>query len=206
MHTVGCDSIQSSTISSVCFADAADDEGKCVKAELDILRNQARRNAHSLAQHLPCSVDLPSPETLAMQMHRGMPSNKAATACLSNEPQQMIPAASQLQVQEQQGQWQMQDPGQMQDQGQMQNQGQDQGRGQREGLGQSSSGRSEAELAAVEQGLSALEQQITAAALRYASQTRKCYGICMCASRIRLTRGIRATWLACCAISCALMV
>ena len=198
-------------LAHVCFADAADDEGKCVKAELDILRTQARRNAHSLAQHLPCSVDLPSSETLAMQMHGGMQSNKAATVCLSEEPEQSTPAANQLQVQEGQDHRKMQDQGQsqgqmqrqgqrqMQDQGQMQDPGQ--GLGQRQGQGQSSGGRSEAELAAVEQGLSVLEQQITAAALRCASQIRQCYVVCMCVTRTMLC----ATVLACCAISFASM-
>ena len=140
-------------------ADAADDEGRCMKAELEILRNQARRNAASLAQHLPCSMDLPtSPETPTMQMHDGMQSDKAATPCLTDEAQRSGTAA--VQIQSQGGQ------GQRQGQGQ----GHSQGQGQRQG--QSSGEASEAELAAVEQGLSALEQQITAAALRYATQGR----------------------------------
>lgn len=114
-------------------------------------------------------------------MHDGMQSNKAATVCLSDEPRQSIPAASQPQSQEGQdrGQGQMQRQGQMQMQGQGQSQGHSQGQRQGQGQqqGQSSGGGSEAELAAVEQGLSVLEQQITAAALRYASQTRQCYGV-----------------------------
>ena len=180
MQPAGWDRTQSGADALVCYADAADDEGKCVQAELDILRNQARRNARSLAQHLPSSVDLPAPEVLPIQMHDGTQSNTAATACLSDELQQSTSGASQTQLQE------------GQDQGQRQRQGQSQGQGQRQGhcqrRGQSSGGGSEAELAAVEHGLSALEQQITAAALRCASQLRQCYVICMRAIRTMLTR------------------
>lgn len=118
-----------------------------------------------------------------MQTHDGMQSSRAATACLSDEPQQSILAASQLPLQE--GQDQGQD--QMQGQGQTQGHSQGQRQGQEQQQGQSSGGGSEEELAVVEQGLSVLEQQITAAALRYASHTRHCYAMCMCATRTTLT-------------------
>ena len=139
------------------------------------------------------------PQTLPMQMHDGMQSNKATTVCLSDEPQQSLPAACQSQIQEGQSQGQMQMQGQRQrqsqEQGQSQrhHQGQMQGQGQQQG--QPSGGETEAELAAVEQGLSALEQQITAAALRYASQNQAVlcrlhvYGqdyahMCVCATTV----------------------
>lgn len=131
----------------LCSADAADDEGKCLKAELDILRSHARRSA---SQHLPSSGDLPVSETPAIQMHDDIQSDNASSVSSLHGGQQSGTVAVQPLAEQQQ-----------------------QGQGQSAGQG------SEAELAAVEQGLSALEQQITAAALRY---------LCWCQKRhLRLT-------------------
>ena len=127
-------------------ADAADDEGRCVKAELEVLRSHARRSG---SRHLPSSGHLPGSETLAMHMDDSSQNDDALSVSSQHEGQQSGTVAVQpLAEQQQQGQGQLQ------------------GRGQ----GQIPAGQgSEAELAAVEQGLSALEQQITAAALRYLS-------------------------------------
>ena len=141
------------------MADAADDEDRCLKAEVEILRSHARGNANSHSQHLP-SQHLPSvegtttPAVSAAQTHNGMPGCSSVTAHLldSLDTQQAIAvvcntAAAQHVPKQQHGSAQQQ---------------------QQQQSHQSSGGASEVELAAVEQGLSALDQQITAAALRYA--------------------------------------
>lgn len=94
-------------------ADAADDEGRCLKAEVEILRSHARQNATALAQLVP--------QTNASPLHQE--GAKGTNSLQTHSPDQ---------------------------------QGEPQGSGSA----------SEMELAAVEQGLSALDEQITAAALR----------------------------------------
>ena len=124
-----------STKPVACFADAADDEGKCVKAELEILRSQARRNACCLAQHLPCPVPLQNPEFGNTQMHGGMRSNRGVSACLSDDPQQSNTAASQFQLQEGQDEGLEQGQGQGDMQGRAPRQGERQGQDQRDSWG-----------------------------------------------------------------------
>lgn len=103
-----------------------------------------------------------------MQMHDSMQGDKASTASSQNLALQSCTAANQPLAQQQQ-QGLGQGLGQLQGQAQTPGQGQGQGQVQPQGQGQSAGQRSEAELAAVEHGLSALEQQITSAALRYVS-------------------------------------
>ena len=121
-----------------------------MKAELEVFRSFARQSG---SQHLPSSGDLPVSETPAMHMDDSSQNDDALSVSSQHEGQQSGSVAVQpLAEQQRQGQGQLQ--------------GQGQGRGQ----GQIPAGQgSEAELAAVEQGLSALEQQITTAALRYLS-------------------------------------
>lgn len=105
-------------------ADAADDEGRCLKAEVEILRNHARQIATAPAQLLP--------QTDASPLHKE--GAEGTESLQAHSPDQTL--ASQQQQQQQ-------------------------------GEPQRSGSASEMELAAVEQGLSALDEQITAAALRY---------------------------------------
>jgi hypothetical protein len=121
-------------------ADAADDEGRCLKAEVEILRSHARQNATALAQLVP--------QTNASPLHQE--GAKGTNSLQTHSPDQMLPTHQQ--------QWQWQD--QQQQQQQQDQQQRQQGEPQGSGIA------SEMELAAVEQGLSALDEQITAAALR----------------------------------------
>ncbi|KAL0036839.1 hypothetical protein WJX77_001412 [Trebouxia sp. C0004] len=121
--------------STLAALDAADDEGRCLKAEVEILRSYARQNATALAQLVP--------QTEASALHQ-----KGATGSdllQTHSPGQTLPT--------QQQHWQQQ----WQDQQQQQ---------QQQGEPHGSGSATEMELAAVEQGLSALDEQISAAALR----------------------------------------
>ncbi len=139
-------------------ADAADDEGRCLKAEVEILRSHARQNVKALAQLVPQTNTSPLRQEGAkgsdsLQTHR--PDQRLATQ------QQQWQWQDQQQLQQDQQQQQQQQR-QKQQQQQQQHQHQHQQQQQPQGSGSAS----EMELAAVEQGLSALDKQITAAALR----------------------------------------
>ena len=109
-------------------ADAADDEGRCLKAEVEILRSHARQNATALAQLVPRHDASP----LHQQGANGIYSLQ------THSPDQILATRQQQRQQLQ----------------------------QQQGEPQESGSASKMELAAVEQGLSALDEQITAAALR----------------------------------------
>ena len=136
--------------------DAADDEDRCLKAEVEILRGHARRSTASCSQHLPSPEDALTPEVPAARSINGMPGCRLATAPLldSLEAQQTGANACSIAATQHSPR---QQPGFTKQHHQQQQQSH-----------QSSGEASEVELAAVEQGLSALDQQITAAALRYA--------------------------------------
>jgi len=130
-----------------CASDAADDEGKCLKAEVEILRSHAKRNADALAQLAVESDPMP----LQLQARH-------TAACLQGGNASQMPFRSTEQQQQQQPEQQLLHCSE-QSRGVMQSRQPSQ---QQQGSGCAS----EMELAAVEEGLSALEQQITAAALR----------------------------------------
>ena len=157
-----------------CLADAADDEGKCLKAEVEILRSQARRNADTLSQHLSPTEVLPTAvlpaannsmqatSPAAAPWAEGLPMQQTLAGACSAAAQKEKPAQQQQHWQQQHSQPQQHAQQQLHSWQQQQQQLQQQ-------HGQSSGeASSELELAAVEQGLSALDHQITAAALRYA--------------------------------------
>ena len=132
-------------------ADAADDEGRCLKAEVEILRSHARQNVKALAQLVPQT------NTSPLRQEGAQDSDSLQT----HSPDQRLAT--------QQQQWQWEDRPQLQQdqqQQQQQRQKQQQQQQQQQGEPQGSGSASEMELAAVEQGLSALDKQITAAALR----------------------------------------
>ena len=129
-------------------ADAADDEGRCLKAEVEILRSHARRNATALAQL--------APETDAQPLHS--PGADATGPWHMHSADQVLPSHEQTQQLQNRGQAGTATTAATQ---QVQQQAQQQHKEAASGSA------SEAELAAVEEGLSALEEQITAAALRY---------------------------------------
>ncbi len=130
-------------------ADAADDEGRCLKAEVEILRSHARQNVKALAQLAPRTDAFPLRQEGA----------KDSDSLQTHSPDQR------LAIQQQQWQWQAQQQ-QQQDRQQQQQQQLQWQEEQQQGEPQGSGSASEMELAAVEQGLSALDEQITAAALR----------------------------------------
>lgn len=136
-------------------ADAADDEGKCLKAEVEILRSHARRNATALAQLAPQTdaQPLPSPGTHATSPWHMQSSDEVLP---SHEQQQQRQCMGQAGVPMTAATQQVQQQGQQQQHKEA-----------------ASGSASEAELAAVEEGLSALEEQITAAALRYGFVAQK---------------------------------
>ncbi len=127
-------------------ADAADDEGRCLKAEVEILRSHARQNATALAQLVPQTDALPLRQegangTDSLQMYSPDQTLATQQQWQGHQQQQQV----QQQQQQQKLQWQEE---------------------QQQGEAQGSGSASDMELAAVEQGLSALDEQITAAALR----------------------------------------
>ena len=136
-------------------SDAADDEGKCLKAEVEILRSHARRTVSALAQlavGTDCSLQ-PSPvsQTLDCLQRRSRHEDDLSTANQPGQNQRLLhcshhAAGAELQQQRQSA---------------CSTSG-----GVALGQQQGSESASELELAAVEEGLSALEHQIISAALR----------------------------------------
>ena len=124
-------------------ADAADDEGRCLKAEVEILRSHARRNATALAQLAPQTDAQPLPSS----------GSHATGPWHMHSADQVSPSHEQQQ--------------QLQNRGQATPTTAATQQAQQYHKQAASGSASEAELAAVEEGLSALENQITAAALRY---------------------------------------
>ena len=138
-------------------SDAADNEGKCLKAEVEILRSHARRNVSALAQlaaGTDCSLQ-PSPASQTLHcLQRSRHGDVLSTANQPGQNQRLLHCshhATQAELQQQRQSACSTSGGVALGQQQAQ---------------QGSESASEQELAAVEEGLSALEHQITSAALR----------------------------------------